>query len=230
MGNGTPVLRDEDVAALSETSGLEPVQVREAFNGFIEEHPKGRMKPKDFNEMMTKAMPKKDASKMQKHVFRIYDSNNDGYIDFIEFMLIYHIMSDGTPEEVLGKIFRVFDVNGDGHITKKEMTRLVKDMYGLIKAEDPESKSEALIAKSAFTEMDADGDGKITTENSSTHVSLKTNSAKCWLSRSSTSLLKRSEECVVYVLIYYVLSLFLHLIHILYSKVSIYAYCHFDIQ
>merc|ERR1712240_18365 len=162
--NGTPVLRDEDVAALSETSGLEPVQVREAFNGFIEEHPKGRMKPKDFSEMMTKAMPKKDASKMQKHVFRIYDSNNDGYIDFIEFMLIYHIMSDGTPEEVLGKIFRVFDVNGDGHITKKEMTRLVKDMYGLIKAEDPEAKPEALIAKSAFTEMDADGDGKITTE------------------------------------------------------------------
>merc|ERR1712055_680798 len=160
--NGTPVLRDEDVAALSETSGLEPVQVREAFNGFIEEHPKGRMKPKDFSEMMTKAMPKKDASKMQKHVFRIYDSNNDGYIDFIEFMLIYHIMSDGTPEEVLGKIFRVFDVNGDGHITKKEMTRLIKDMYGLIKADDPEAESKDLMAKSAFAEMDKDADGKIT--------------------------------------------------------------------
>merc|ERR1711909_50891 len=166
MGNksGTPVLRDEDVAAFCETSGLEPVQVREAFHGFVEEHPKGRMKPKDFNEMMLKAMPKKDASKMQKHVFRIYDSNNDGYIDFIEFMLIFHIMSDGTPEEVLGKIFRVFDVNSDGSITKKEMTRLVKDMYGLIKAEDPTAQSEALIAKSAFTEMDADGDGKITME------------------------------------------------------------------
>jgi len=162
--NGTPVLRDEDVASLSKTSGLEPMQVREAFNAFVEEHPKGKMKPKDFSEMMSKAMPKKDASKMQKHVFRIYDSNNDGYIDFIEFMLIFHIMSDGTPEEVLGKIFRVFDVNSDGSITKKEMTRLVKDMYGLIKAEDPEAQSEALIAKSAFTEMDADGDGKITME------------------------------------------------------------------
>jgi len=162
--NGTPVLRDEDVASLSKTSGLEPMQVREAFNAFVEEHPKGKMKPKDFSEMMTKAMPKKDASKMQKHVFRIYDSNNDGYIDFIEFMLIFHIMSDGTPEEVLGKIFRVFDVNSDGSITKKEMTRLVKDMYGLIKAEDPTAQSEALIAKSAFTEMDADGDGKITME------------------------------------------------------------------
>merc|ERR1711875_118488 len=162
--NGTPVLRDEDAVVLAKSSEMSVEEVKLAFEAFVKEHPKGKMKPKDFSEMMTKAMPKKDASKMEKHVFRIYDSNNDGYIDFIEFMLIFHIMSDGTPEEVLGKIFRVFDVNGDGHITKKEMSRLVKDMYGLIKAEDPEAKSEALIAKSAFTEMDADGDGKITTE------------------------------------------------------------------
>merc|ERR1711890_36773 len=160
--NGVPVLRDEDVVALSKSSGLDEVQVKEAFNAFIEEHPKGKMKPKEFREMMSKAMPKKDASKMEKHVFRIYDANNDGFIDFIEFMIIFHIMSDGTPEQVLGKIFRVFDVNSDGVISKKEMTRLVKDMYGLIKAEDPLAQSEALIAKSAFSSMDADGDGKIT--------------------------------------------------------------------
>merc|ERR1711890_95134 len=160
--NGVPVLRDEDVVALSKSSGLDEVQVKEAFNAFIEEHPKGKMKPKEVREMMAKAMPKKDSSKMEKHVFRIYDSNNDGYIDFIESMLIFHIMSDGTPEEVLGKIFRVFDVNSDGTITKKEMSRLIKDMYGLIKTEDPEAKSQEVIAKTAFAEMDADGDGKIT--------------------------------------------------------------------
>jgi Ca2+-binding EF-hand superfamily protein len=120
------------------------------------------MKPADFRIMVERTMPSKDAKKMEKHVFRIYDSNNDGYIDFIEFMIIFHIMLDGTPEEVLGKIFRVFDANSDGTINKKEMKRLIKDMYGLIKADDPEVQSEALLAKSAFTEMDADGDGKIT--------------------------------------------------------------------
>jgi len=161
--NGTPVLRDEDVTLLSKSSGLDEVQVKEAFNAFIEEHPKGKMKPKDFREMMAKALPKKDAAKMEKHVFRIYDSNNDGYIDFIEFMVIFHIMSDGSPEEVLEKIFRVFDVNSDGTITKKELSRLIKDMYNLIKAEDPEAQSKDLIAKSAFAEMDKDEDGKITT-------------------------------------------------------------------
>ena len=56
---------------------------------------------------------------------------------------------------------RVFDVNSDGSITKKELTRLIKDMYGLMKTEDPSIAAKDLIAKSAFAEMDKDDDGKI---------------------------------------------------------------------
>jgi len=161
--NGKPVLREEDITALCKSSGLDEAQVKESFEAFVAEHPNGKMKPKDFREMMSKALPKKDASKMEKHVFRIYDSNNDGYIDFSEFMLIFFIMSDGAPEEVLTKIFRVFDVNSDGTITQKEMTKLIKDMYGLLKSEDPNLAAKDLIAKSAFAEMDKDEDGKVST-------------------------------------------------------------------
>merc|ERR1712045_504178 len=128
--NGTPVLREQDIAALSKSSGMDAAQVKEHFAAFLESHPNGKMKPKEFREMVEKTMPKSDASKMEKHVFRIYDSNNDGYIDFVEFMLIFHIMSDGTPEEVLEKIFRVFDVNSDGTINKKETQRWTRTRTG----------------------------------------------------------------------------------------------------
>jgi hypothetical protein len=57
--NGKPVLRDEDIAALSKSSGLDEAQVKESFNVFVAEHPNGKMKPKDFREMMAKAVPKK---------------------------------------------------------------------------------------------------------------------------------------------------------------------------
>ena len=114
--------------------------------------------------MMAKAVPTKDAAKLDKHVFRIYDANNDGVIDFTEFMLIFFIMSEGAPEEVLTKIFRVFDVNSDGTISKKEMNKLIKDMYGLLKTDNPKVAAEALIAKTAHAEMDKDMDGNITME------------------------------------------------------------------
>ena len=162
--NGKPVLRDEDVAALSQSSGMSEAEVKDACNASLAEHPNGKMKPKDFREIMSSALPKKDASKMEKHVFRIYDSNNDGYVDFVEFMVVFFILSDGSSEEVLTKIFRLFDVNSDGKITKKELTRLVKDMYGLLKKDDPDVNAIDLIAKSAFAEMDKDEDGKVTAE------------------------------------------------------------------
>ena len=141
--NGKPILREEDTEALAKSSGMEAGDVKKAFDSWVSEHPNGKMKPADFKKMMSAAMPKKDAGKMEKHVFRIYDSNNDGYIDFVEFMVIFHIMADGTSEEVkrqsevkqnvkmllkvLEKIFRLFDVNSDGNISNKEMKRLVKE-------------------------------------------------------------------------------------------------------
>merc|ERR1712106_1111765 len=113
---------------------------------------------------------------MEKHVFRVYDTNGDGFIDFVEFIVVYYVMADGSPEEVLLKIFRIFDINSDGVISKKELSRLVKDMYGMIQTESPdtvrivetvetfETASKEMIAKSAFSEMDKDVDGKISTE------------------------------------------------------------------
>ena len=124
--NGKPVLRDEDIEALTKSSGMDKEEVKKAFKCFVDEHPDGKMNKKEFTKMMSQALPKKDASKMEKHVFRAYDSNNDGYIDFPEFMIIYFIMNEGSPQDVLSKIFRVFDVNNDGSISMKEMKRLIK--------------------------------------------------------------------------------------------------------
>jgi len=158
------VVRQEDIAALAKSSGLQESQVKQYSEAFLRDHPDGKMKPKDFHDMIEKALPKLDTSNMEKHVYRIYDTNNDGYINFTEFMMIFFIMSDGSPEEVLTKIFRVFDVNSDGTITRREMTKLIRDMYSLLKEEDPSLSTKELVAKSAFAEMDSDQDGKVTLE------------------------------------------------------------------
>merc|ERR1712121_561167 len=84
--NGKQLLREDDIAALEKTSGMTVKDVKDAFDSFVAEHPNGKMKPKDFRQIMSSALPKKDASKMEKHVFRIYDANNDGHVDFVEFM------------------------------------------------------------------------------------------------------------------------------------------------
>ena len=68
--NGKPVLRDEDLQTLTQTSGLTEAQVRETFEAFVAEHPDGRFDKKQFRRMMQKALPEKDAIKMENHIFR----------------------------------------------------------------------------------------------------------------------------------------------------------------
>ena len=159
--HGKPILRKEDIDALAATTGLEETQIKKTFEEFVTKHPDGKISKDVFHKMMAQALPEKDAVKMEKNVFRLYDTNGDGCIDFTEFMTTFHIMADGTPEEVLSKIFRVFDVNGDGFITIKEMRKLTTDLYGLLKAKDPNVAATDLIAKTAFAEMDKDLDGRV---------------------------------------------------------------------
>ena len=168
MGNKNerPVvlLTDQDVTDFIKTGGFDDVHVREEFKGFMNDHPSGTMKKADFIEIIKTAYPSVDASKLGKCVFRLYDTNHDGVIDFTEFMVINHIMSSGTPEEVLEIIFKVFDKNHDGRISKKEMEKMVSDMYSLIKHDDPGVGPKEVIVDSAFREMDKDVDGEITLE------------------------------------------------------------------
>ena len=39
-----------------------------------------------FTKMLDVALPGKESKKMVPHIFRVYDHNNDGFIDFAEFM------------------------------------------------------------------------------------------------------------------------------------------------
>merc|ERR1712107_550524 len=57
--NGKPVLTDDQAQALANSSGLDVVQVREHFDAFVAEHPNGKMKKKDFREMMSRRCRKK---------------------------------------------------------------------------------------------------------------------------------------------------------------------------
>ena len=84
--------------------------------------------PYTFREMIMKTMPRCEVSKLEGHLFRLYDTNNDDHIDFVEFMNIFKMLTGGDPREILTNLFRVFDLDGDQQITVLEMETLVKDL------------------------------------------------------------------------------------------------------
>ena len=157
-------LKKEDIAALVATSGKTEQEIKESFFAFLKDHPSGKINQDEFKELLKQALPKKYVNTMAEHIYRMYDANQDGSIDFKEFMVIFYVMSEGSEEEVLKGIFRAFDTDGNGSLTLEEIKRLVKSIYRLLKKDDPNLESEKFIADSTFAECDKDGDGKVTRE------------------------------------------------------------------
>ena len=67
---------------------------------------KTHLSRKDFKKFIKIALPKINAEKMEDNLFRMYDTNMDGVISMEEFLIVYHIFSEGTPEENLTKEIR----------------------------------------------------------------------------------------------------------------------------
>ena len=62
-----------------------------------------------------------------------------------EFMVVLCVMSNGSAEENLRQIFRIFDINSDGTISQKELQKIVKDLFHLLKKDgDPTKESEVM--------------------------------------------------------------------------------------
>ena len=61
-------------------------KIKLAFENFTKEHKDGKMNKTSFTRMLDQALPGQESKKMVPHIFRVYDENNDGFIDFAEFM------------------------------------------------------------------------------------------------------------------------------------------------
>jgi len=150
-------LGQQELAQLVQATGLHPQEVEGKYSKFLDQHPEGKIDKKEFKRMVSESLPGGGGATVGGHVWRMYDTNMDGSIDFSEFMMALQIMSSGTLEENLEQIFRVFDINNDGRIEKREMRRIVKDLGKMVGIKD---KDEA--TREAFNEMDEDGDGEVT--------------------------------------------------------------------
>merc|ERR1711953_503069 len=148
--NGKQLLNEEDLNYIARNTAMEKDAVEKQYQNFLTKHPDGRISRGSFHDMMKECYPGTDTEKLERHIFRMYDTNEDGHIDFREFMIVLYVMSNGSPEENLKQIFRVFDINNDGSISLKELQRIVKDLFHLINEKNADKASQEVLVKSAF--------------------------------------------------------------------------------
>jgi len=93
--------------------------------GIQKDCPSGQLTRAKFLEVYSSFFPQGNAEKFCEHVFRTFDADNSGRIDFKEFLLAINITSTGKPEQKLEWAFQMYDVNGDGTIEPSEMAEII---------------------------------------------------------------------------------------------------------
>ncbi|XP_077267389.1 neuronal calcium sensor 2 isoform X1 [Temnothorax americanus] len=157
-------LSKEDMDFLKSHTRYDEATIKEWYKGFKQDCPNGRLTPAKFVDMYKMFFPSGNAEEFCDHVFRTFDMDKNGYIDFKEFLLAIDVTSSGTPEEKLKWAFRMYDVDGNGVIDMQEMTKIVQaiyDMLGACSSNRPADSAEER-AKNIFAKMDENNDGQLT--------------------------------------------------------------------
>ncbi|OQV22355.1 putative Neuronal calcium sensor 2 [Hypsibius exemplaris] len=178
----SPKLKKADLEFLKANTTFDEETITEWYTEFLRDCRNGKLSPKQFMEVYQVICPGGEAKEFSRHVFRTFDKDRNGFIDFKEFLMAVNVTSSGTVEQKLKWAFSMVDIDGNGTIDLSEMTKVIsaiQEMSGALTtvsaaaagggSEDavdgppstplPQPLSAHERAEQIFTKMDTDGNG-----------------------------------------------------------------------
>jgi len=161
-------LTENDIEMLIKTTKFTRLEILEWYTEFIRDYPSGRMTKHEFTQFYKQFQPSQSSESFCKNIFRIFDQNSNGYIEFPELMFSISLTSNEMDtRKKVELIFRIYDVDGNGSINKKEFKKIIKSIYLVLSTDGkslPKNVSDAIndnILNDLFDKIDADKNNSI---------------------------------------------------------------------
>lgn len=152
-----------DFKELSKGTKFTTKELQDWFKKFKGDFPDGKINKAQFIKLYQKMFDTgsdADAAEFCGHVFRQYDKDNNGWIDFKEFVTTLSVASRGTTQEKLHWAFELYDVDRSGFLSESEIVEILSSIYKSRGQPDPKTKATE-VAKEIFSKADDNKDNKI---------------------------------------------------------------------
>jgi len=167
MGKSQSKLAPAQLSYLEKQTYFTRSELRKWYKGFTKDCPDGRLDQDEFSRIYKQFFPSGYPSDFSTYMFGLFDTNNDGFIDFEEFITALSVTGRGSFDEKTTWAFKLYDIDKDGVISRAEMLQIVQSIYkmtgGVIKLPPDEDTPEKRTDK-IFRMMDMDNNGTLSYE------------------------------------------------------------------
>ncbi|XP_071406234.1 guanylyl cyclase-activating protein 1-like isoform X1 [Pithys albifrons albifrons] len=143
----------------STVDDLQAVEIHHWYKKFMTECPSGQLTEHEFKQFFGLRGLDPEANRYIEQMFRTFDMNKDGYIDFMEYVAALSLVLRGKMEQKLRWYFKLYDVDGNGCIDRHELLNIIKAIRA-INGGDHETSAEEFTNR-VFDRIDVNGDGEL---------------------------------------------------------------------
>ncbi|KAJ0056812.1 hypothetical protein NL108_018109 [Boleophthalmus pectinirostris] len=140
--------------------------IQELYRKFASECPSGNLHLHEFKKIFgfSKNSTEEENSYIE-NVFRSFDTNGDGHIDFLEYVAAVHLILRGKLKDKLVWSFKVFDRDGNGSLDRTEVRLIIKIIGRIKQPHEPNATGNVEeIVERIFALVDKNNDCRISLE------------------------------------------------------------------
>ncbi len=155
-----PELTQTDIDFLTYATNLSKSEIQNIYDNFIKNNPDAQLDQNEFVRFYNELRPEpiELLDEISTFVFRAFDTDLNGTINFNEFLIAYAITSRGDLKKRLEYAFACYDADNSGYLDYDELKAVLGGMLDLLGAESKDAKQ---IAEQCLSELDSTGDGRV---------------------------------------------------------------------
>ncbi|XP_029946684.1 guanylyl cyclase-activating protein 1-like [Salarias fasciatus] len=146
-------------------SSLEELQACEShqwYRKFMTECPSGLLTFYEFKKFFGLSNLTETSNAYVRSMFTTFDMNDDGFIDFMEYVAALSLVLKGGVQQKLRWYFKLYDIDGSGCIDREELLLIIKSIRAINGI--PCEMSAEDFANMVFDKIDINGDGELSYE------------------------------------------------------------------
>ncbi|XP_077429604.1 guanylyl cyclase-activating protein 1-like isoform X2 [Vanacampus margaritifer] len=151
MGNNDSTVED-----------LQTCESHQWYRKFMTECPSGLLSFYEFKKFFGLRNLSESSNAYVKAMFTTFDLNDDGFIDFMEYVAALSLVLKGAVKQKLRWYFKVYDIDGSGCIDRKELHLIFKSIDAINGIHDDIKTQE--FTNMVFDKIDINGDGELSYE------------------------------------------------------------------